>query len=325
MKKVLITFLLCSSFGFINAQDDLTLDQNFFEEKANLYQDWLDNIGVGTYMKYRELYVNTDTLFFYLEFLSEDLQYNISAWTEMKMKFEKDSPLKFEEQLYYKYLFMMELRPSQGNIQLYDTYNLEESPLFARIIYYDDKADTVAIEENNPKGQDEKINIAFKPGLEPNARSSVEAFHSGMKEELFDKILDFSRQELIKPNGRGGQSQFYVREKGENLVIEVSDLSKEILVDASNSVLCELANRFGIKCYDITREKLQISFGYQALYDNKARVDISIDGMFASGSGSAVKRGAYKDMELDPRFRTYLELYADQFKIKLEDYLKQNR
>jgi len=317
-------FLLCLSLLPLHAQEDLREDEAFFKKKAEVYQAWLNDMGVGQYLEYRELYANQDTLFFYLEFRSDDLDYNIAAWEKMKKEMEQHTSFKFEEQLYHKFLFMMELKPQQGNIQLYDTYDPYDAPLFEQIIYFDEEGDTVAIESAGSKSQSESIDIDFEVNGSPTARTTTETLLRQKKEVLFREILSYCRKNLIKPNGRGGKSQFVVRERGEKLVIEVSDLSKEILKDANNSWVCDWADFFGWDCIDITREKLQIRFGLLPLYGNKLRIEMQIDGMFASGAGKAVRRGAYKDMELDSRFRTYIELYADQFKINLEDYLTNN-
>lgn len=321
-KSILIIILLTSIFSLALAQsEDLREDIVYFQKQSKLYQTWLEREGIGQHLGVKEIDVKKDQFALFLEFKYQDLDSIINAWEQIKGTFEDKSNLSLEQQLFYKLTLMMELRQSVANILIYDTYDLKEEPLFYRWIKFDSDSGRVIVKSSAPKSEKRYINIPLKPAMGSHSGARLSIDHEGSKKVLFEKIVKYAEKEIIGKECRERYPELKILEDEEVLRFRVQDLCREVLVEESQSLLCQVARRCGFKCNDITREMLVFTITYQPSV-NGARLEIDIDGLFGSGFYSKVERGAYKSMDLDPRFKPYLVEYADDIKRQLKKSLK---
>lgn len=325
MKYIIPFICLFASITTVSGQD-LREDQTFFNKKANSFQAWMDLQGIGKYLKVRELDIKEDQLALYLEFPYQDLDSIISAWDLIKTRTESQSQLSLEEQLFYKFTLFMELRQTRGNIQIYDTYDLREEPLFFRGIYFDSDSGKVLVQSNDPKSQIVYIDL---PGNDVEGANGTRTIvdQPASKAALFDKILAFAENEYEDNNSCSNRDPHVQTLENENhLHFRVKDLCRVILDDYNSSgPVCQLMDFFGFDCDNTTREMLDILISYdQRTGYSGGTLEINITGKFGSGYYSQVARGAYQDMEGDPRFLSYIEDYARTFKLRLQKYLQQH-
>lgn len=319
--KTLFSLFLCLFFlpFAISAQDgDLLPDEAFFNEQADTYQRWLDHTGLGEKLQVREIEVKEEMLTLFLEFPYQEIDSIVRAWERLKMDFDTASPITLEQQLFYKMVSLMEVRQSMAQVVIFDTYDLRKEPLFLRGIYFEDGQ--VKVEESNPKSKIREVQFTPAKLNRDAKKMSVEAFKKKYNREyVYNTIYEFAKQHFERKKCDQRYPEVRLLENDENLHFEVMDLCREVLTDAANPLLCQILQKFGHDCNWVKREKLDLLIVYQEETEG-FRLHVTIDGKYGSGLYSKVDRGAYLSMEID--FDEYLEVYADQFKERLKDSLK---
>jgi hypothetical protein len=319
-KKQLIILIYLAVLAFLPQAhtqiEDLTQDADFFQKQTEVYQRWLDNSGLGAYLNVYDIEVEKDMLSIYLSFPYTDLDSIQNAWLQVKQDFEADAAITLEEQLHYKASFIMELRQSMVNVQVYDTYDLRKEPLFMRAIYVEDGQ--VRVEKSNPKSERETIEL--KPtDLSKSKEESVASFQQRYsKQQVYDCVYRYAEERFKSTQCIERYPQVRLLEEDNNLVFEVSDLCREVLTDEANPTLCGVLQNFGYDCNWVKRELLRFTITHEATTEG-FRLVILIDGKYGSGFYDKVKRGGYIDMEGD--FDEYLEIYARSFKTELRRVL----
>lgn len=303
---------------------NLKSDADFFYLQKRYYQTWLDREGIGAHLQVREMEIGDNQLAVYLEFPYQNLDSMVNAYDQLKATAEQGSPLTFEEQLFYKLALMMEVKQTALNIQIYDTYDLRKEPLFFRGIYFDREAGKVLVQTSDPKSQIEEIYIPVRRagGAGGNQATLDRRFEKG---SLFQQIEAFSRNKYevnyrLNDDCSDRKPQLVLLENEQHLHFRVYDLCLEVLRDETNSIPCQLIDALGFECSDITREFLDFVISYEETLQG-VKLTIKLDGKFGSGFYDQVSRGAYHNMELEPRFKSYIEEYADRFKLELKRYL----
>ena len=306
-----IFFLLFQFLPFIFfAQDlqqveDLRDDQDFFNQQIVIYQKWLDNTGLGTIMKVRELEVEEKQLTLYLESTFTDVAETQSAWVKAKEEFEQENPIKFEQQLFYKLANLMEVSQSIARLALYDTYDPYKKELFFRGIHF--KNGQVQVDELNYKGKIEEIQVTIN-----QKKLSVASFKKTFaKTEVFEKIIAFATPHFQRKTCKDRNPEIQIVENIEVLRFRATDLCREVLTDAANPLLGQILNTFGLDVNWVEREKLDILIAYEEITEG-FKLTITIDGKYGSGLYNKVGRSGYYSMEGD--FDAYLEAYANRFK-----------
>jgi len=278
--------LFCTSV-FAQKSQDLRQDEAFFNQQAKTYQKWLDKAGLSQYFHFRELDVQEKWLDLYLEFDATNLDSIINQWNTTKERFEQNSGLTLEQQLFYKATSLVEVRQGLVSVQLYDTYDLRKTPLFSRAIYFEDGK--VKVEKSDPADKIDKINLS--PSM-----------ISGGKEV---SVTEFRKQVRIL-------------EDQEVLRFEVIDLCKEVLKD-ENPAICNWLQAVGYNCNWAKRELLTFTVTHEDTIEG-IRVTVELDGKIGSGFYANVSRGGYVSMEIDRDKE--LENYADELAIAIRKMLE---
>lgn len=317
MHTPMLLFMVCIPFYLCAQKANLTTDEAFFDAQTSVYQQWLDNAGFGEILSVRELEIEEDNIVLFLEFPTENLDTIYSYWNTIKTKFERDNPITFEEQLFYKMTSIMDVAPEEGAIAIFDTYDLKKEEVFLRGIYFENGK--VAVEYNNPK--DARREVHFAPGkLGIKDKEVNVAFFTQhySKEKVYEKIYSFSKKHFEQKKCEQRYPEVRLLEKDENLHIEVIDLCREVLTDAANPILAQALNWMGGNYNWVKREKLNILITYEEEEDGFT-LHINIDGRYGSGIYSSVGRSGYYSMEIN--FDEYLQDYADQFKEKIRQHI----
>ena len=325
-----IILLVCTIVPFvIIAQENLSADTTFFQDQAQVYQRWLKQSGLGDVLKVHTIELDTagvDTLALYLAFHTDDTDYIINAWEQLKQDFESRSPLTLEQQLFYKMIQLMEIDERQGNVQLYDTYDLSETPCFFVGVQYTDNE--VEVVESICKSEIRDVYIPANnlSELKDPIESTIRTVNLDTKREIFDSILRFARQRF-KINGQQEENEclvksaLRVREKGQVLRFEADNLCRHVLYDESNSLLGTICERLPICNWSsIKRERLYfiITVDDEAS-SNTLKLTCEIDGKY-SDSWFSNSRGSYKSME--GVFDEYFVLFADIFTVELQEWFQ---
>lgn len=303
--------------GLFAQSEDLREDRFFFQQQAALYQDWLNNVGIGEVLTFREMEVKERELNLYLEFPYSDLDSIVTAWKQLKEDFEDGTPFTLEEQLFYKAEVLMEVGQHLLTVQLYNTYDLRYEPLFSRVIYFED--DQLQVETNDPKSKPRDISYSFQ--TDGKHTCSLEDFRrSYSREEVYDCIYEFAQQRFGQTDCEDRSPGVIPLENAVSLRFEVEDLCREVVPQMSRGGWCNFFRKIGVSdCNWTPRELLTFTFKYQET-PNGFFLALIVDGKIGSGYYSNVSRGGYHSIETD--YDDDMERYADRITQEIRDHLE---
>ncbi len=315
-RLILLFACLIGTAGLsLSAQDGLLVDEDYFQQQAEVYQRWLEHSGISPYLKVREIDVLENQLAIYLEFPSSEIDSVVNTYEQLKGAFEANSAVSLEQRLLYKAVSIMSVPDTALSVQLYDTYDLREEPLFMRAIYFENGR--VRVLSSNPRSEIEFLPISVED-LSEGVRPSIDSFRVQFsRERVFGCIVQYARERYETPNCPERDPQVKVLPDEEVLRFEVTDLCQEVL-EEGNPRICRWLRRFGYECNWIKREKLLFEISYLPQSEGFQLI-LQIDGMVGSGFYSEVGRKGYLSMEID--FDEELEAYANQFRAALKQTL----
>ncbi len=317
MLRFLLTcvFFLCLSLPYCWTQGtDLTQDKAYFESQREAYQEWLNRSGFGDHLQVHDLSVEPDELALYLKMPYEDVDSIMNAWKSLKVGFERSSIFKLEEQLFYKMIHLMDIDQTEGNIQLYNTYDLAEEPVFFRGIYFDQ--DSVAVAENNPRSKIREMVF----DREDFAGQGADGRFSAKKQaaEVFDLIYNHAARKYQNRNCPDRAPTIERLHESERLLrFEVYNLCQEVIT--GQGFLCPLLKKMGLKCNFAKRELLRFTISYIET-PTGFQLQLILDGKFGSALFQNARRSGYISMEED--FDEELERYADLFIQEIREKIK---
>ncbi len=301
------------------AQENLTADTEFFKQKSQDYQRWMDQNGLGRYLKVQDLRVEPELVRLYLGFHSHNIDSIVGIWHQMKAAHESSPGLTFEESLLSRMASLMGLGEDEAVIEIYDTYDMVKEPLFFRGIYFD--KNRIQVEENNPKGEKNRYISVNPSDIKTNKKSEKIALTKKYtKEYVFEQIMQFARQKYSKSPCDERKPAIHPKLHEDHLRFEVSDLCREVVKDAENPTICRWLRTLGLSddCNWTTRELLSFNFVYLPTTDGFT-LHLVLDGRVGSGYYKTIKRSGYMDMDLD--FKEELEEYADQISLEIKKFL----
>ncbi len=309
-KNIFLIFLLFSVTTLSFSQtDDFTKDSIFFNNQAKRYQTWLNHSGIGKKLQVKGIDLQAQKISLYLSFPFNDTDSVTMAWRQLKREFERESPVKIEEKLFYQMVHMMGINQDMGNIQLYDVYDLRLEPCFFQGIYFESEAVKIDSFKCRSKSSEIKFEASDFTDMKRSARGEV--FKIMSKKEAFDRIYSFANNYFSTKICKQNKPRIRLLESKRYLRFEVIDLCRIVLTDESQPTLCRILRTFGHNCDWVKREMLNFTFTYETI-DDGFLLTCNIEGKYGSGHYDTVKRGGYIDMEID--FDEYLEAYAEEFK-----------
>lgn len=310
-------------------------DLPFFQKKAELFQRWLDNNGLGQALKVDHVRIkptdNTE-LELIMTMNTTGLDTAVSMWAQLKKSF--DSPAdSLEAYLYRMFEHTMEIPAERGNIQIYvKDFRGEYTPCFYVWIWKDKGKLITQLNLDSCKSQ--FISVPLKPIPIKNTNKSKNAKIPKAKvrtvDETFDIIIQYFNQQVIghakykAGSACAGRTPFIERGMTRNettLSFSIQDLCREILNDEDNSLGCRLLKRFfDVKCNDKARERITYTFEYVVAPNGDVILKADIVGKFGNGVFKPRTEG-YMDMETD--FPKKLESYANELYNTLNKLLNQ--
>lgn len=313
-RSISLLFLIPCIHTAFAQPGDLTQDRDFFYQQSRYYQKWLNDSGIGEYLRVKEIEVKQTELSIYLEFTVEKFDSIKLAWDLLKETFEAESPLSLEQQLFYKAANLMDIRQSLLNVQIYDTYNLSKEPFFFVGIFHNGSEVKVQ-EEIGARSVSEEITL--RPVENTDKERALVSFRQKFTQKfMFEEILKYAENRYGEIACEERYPSVELIEKETILRFEVMDLCKEVLTDETQPTLCATLGALGYDCNWVKREMLIFTITYEEVSDG-VKLTVDIDGRFGSGFYDEVRRAGYIPMDED--YKDYLERYARRFKTDLID------
>jgi hypothetical protein len=320
-QRLFVTLLILPFFLLAQSERPLSEDKAFFKEKRMDYQKWLDSSGIGKVLRTQTVYFpKPEVISLDLVFYTENVDSVAVLWQALKRDFQKqDRGLTLEEELFYKMLYFMEIKPTQGYVQIFDTYNPIKQVCFRRSIAFE--KNKVYVDSAGCKSK--YVEFTVEPNNLSNLRSAskIDFNKKPSKEIVFAKIKTYVEKRFNRKQEENRSPKVdWINETNTELVFRVQDLTKEVLIDETNPWWCSVLTPMCTSCQNCKkRELLDMRIGYSET-PTGYRISLNIDAKFASGWYNEVKRGGYKNMELD--YKRYVEEYATRFKKDLFEELK---
>lgn len=308
---VCIAFLCCLQ---VNAQPvDLSQHQNFFQQQSQVYQNWLEKLGLTQAFSVKEVQVFEAGMMLNLQFVSSHPDTLTQVWESVKVAFEKESLVTLEEALFLKVLRLMDLRSDQAAVQISNDYTGLRTEYYIRI-YTEDGM--LKVDKNLSKGFFELIQLDL---MTPERRANESELKRLSKTQVHGLIKTF-----IDEKFKGKQSCPKVKPSidafsslNDKLLINVSGLCREVLSEEEDKIFCAILNRLKLDCSSVEREALHFEFYFD---EDSKKLYCQLDGKYSNDY--LLFQGKVRDM--DDKFEDFLITYGENFLKALKKWIEEN-
>ncbi|NRB53738.1 MAG: hypothetical protein HRU41_39165 [Saprospiraceae bacterium] len=297
-------------------EGDFTKDLSYFQAQAQVYQDWLDRSGFGAILEVHDLEVKPQEVALYLRTPFQDVDSIMNAWNLLKETYEADAALSLEEHLFYKMIHLMEIDQTKGNVQLYNTYDLNQEPVFFRGIYFEN--DQVKVAEDNPRSKIRDIAFDKEDIRIPRAKENINGSYNS--NAVFDLIYRYAEAKYQNRDCPDRKPVIEKLEKNKRVLrFEVYNLCQEVI--QGQGFICPMLRKMGLNCNFAKRELLRFTITYTET-PSGFQLQLILDGKFGSALFEKASRRGYISMEED--FDDELDRYADIFVQELGEQITGN-
>lgn len=329
--KIWKTLILVSllSAPSLQAQEgiDLRERETFFESQQAVYQEWLDQTGMGKVLKVEALGVKDTQVDLYLSLPNPNViqkgedraGYFFANYRNIRQQFNRQNSLSLEQQLFLKMLHIMELEPSQATVQLYDTYDVTEDVLGFYGVYYEE--DEIKVDSSGYMGT--RHGVAVYVHLDEAAECDLQLPKKHKPQQVFACIKHFFT-ERVRQQTNQASCQDYAKKviafpiSENSFQVSLKPVCKEVLKNQNNPVICDWLQRLGFNCNTIKSEWLTYTFtispeasGYQ--------LDCYIDGKCKAPEVFGGTQ--YKEIDHDTSSTKILQQYGDELLMALRAHL----
>lgn len=331
MKRIFL--LLVFVPNLLLAQYDFKENMDFFQAKSAEYQKMIETKGLGELLKVDKVQFkqgkngNIDYSELEMILLVKAFERDTASqmWNQMKMAFDSVSTDSLESFLFDMFIHKMEIPDSQGNIQIYfrNHFGVRPSSFYILIWSEDGVIKSEAKLDIKSKSKEFELVIDTKKiasygrgKINKVSTSKVKSHH-----EVFNEILRFVKEtklehpkykyELLDRVPRIESDSFRTETM---LKFTLANLGKEVLTDQSRYFWEKWVN-----LNSTAMERLTFRFEVNFLNNNSFSLKCNIDGKYGSGLFKPRVNG-YMNMEVD--FDDFFNLYKDNFKIALKNYLE---
>ncbi|AEE52510.1 hypothetical protein [Haliscomenobacter hydrossis] len=303
--------------------EDLSEDMPFFQQKAQEYQNWLENKSLSEALQVDHVQFKTfkDTgkkdyteLELILVLRTHDLDSAVGKWNSLKKSF--DSPAdSLEAFLYRSFIHKMEINPAKGNIQIYiQDADRQYIPCFYIWIWWKNGRIVSQKQIQACKTKSFEVLIPAYRVSNVGRGQTAKVAQSQIKspQRVFNLISSYIKSNLLQApryqdilNDRKPIIEDSLRE-GNHYTFIVANLGKEVLSDQTRSFWEKWV---GINT--IAMERLCFQFDYSPNPDGSFNLKCTIDGKYGSGIFKP-RKSAY--MNMDDDFDDFFELYKNKFR-----------
>lgn len=294
-----------------NSNDKILIDP------ADIYQAWLERSELDRVLRVEEVSNSApDETYLKLGFVTKDYSRVMVEWEELKRAYAEQSPLPFEEKLFYRAVHLLGVEEEQLILIIQDIYDEWEEPCFIRTIKLAGGA--INNEATNCLSKIRDIEVSSEELNKVERLSVTEISTEQSRRALYDHIISFAKKKYSSTDCDARNPEVKVTQNNHLLRFKVTDLCKEVLIHEENPTVCQVLKRFGYDCNWIKRELLSFTI-IQQKTNTGYRLYCELEGKYGSGIYQEVKDAGYIDMEAD--FDSYLEDYADRFVVELKAHL----
>ncbi|MDX2133477.1 MAG: hypothetical protein SFV52_01745 [Saprospiraceae bacterium] len=322
LQHLLPFFLLLPGAIIAQTAEPLGADIPFFQRQANVYQQWLEQSGLGAALRVEQVEVRADTQFIlYLGFYTEDPDTALARWEQLRVDLRAlDTGDSLEKALFDRMTYLMSVPPKQGEIRLFNTYDRSQTPCFARRIHLQDGRLRTAAKFC--KSEERKITVNACNIKKDGRPMSAKAFQKQFaKDSVFQRLIPYLTQKYTRSRCDGRNPTIIFHNTSDELHFEVRDLCKEILTDEENPWWCEaLGYLSGSNVNCIKRERLVGHITYEKDPSGTGFVlKTKIDGAFGSGWYDKPRDNGYHDIQA--QYPGDLRRYADKLNEDIRQFL----
>lgn len=321
----LLLLLACCTMAALPAQtpDSLGRYADFFQRQSAEYQRWLQASGLGSTLRVVTTEVRGDSLvILYLGFYTEDTDSVFALWGRARADFaQTGAGASLERTLFHKMTWYLEVNPQQGQVRLFDTYDLDKTPCFKMRIFA--RHDSIVVRDGRCRNEERTIHLRAADLPRAGKKMNVTAFKKRYtKQYVYGKLTPYLRQRYERQACDNRRPTFTLHGASEELHFVVTDLCREVLYDETNPWWCEVLKSWACEsCKNcIKRERLDVHIYYEETGEG-FRLKTDIAAGYGSGWYDKPRDNGYHNLELD--YPAYLKTYADKLADELYRFLMQ--
>jgi hypothetical protein len=321
MKKIsLITLVVLPTLLLAQWTKSFKNDKNTFTEKSIEYDKWLKSAGMGHILYVKRVRTADSTLSLDLGFSpTTDGDSALTLWDGLKTAFEKqDRGMAFEDALFRKMLYFMEIEPQQGYVQVFNSF--EKDACFSRSIKYENRK--VFVKNGNCRSTPKPFMVDTKDLTNMRTIKKGDFNKKATKEMVFERIKKYVEARYANNKCEIGTRKPSLEwpQSVDNLRFIVTDLCQEVIPEEPNPWWCRVLEPACTSCSNCRkREMLDVYINYTET-PTGYQINMEVYAKFGSGWYKDVPRGAYKNMEID--YKDRIDQYAGKFRDELIQELK---
>lgn len=217
-------------------------DGNGSAQSEHAYQDWLDQTGLGAYLKVQEVGIENDRTNLYLAIPFERVDSVAAVWRKLQETYFARTFQSLPEALFENMLRIFGLSAESSTVQLYDTYDLTRPVLFFTGIYADEEQ--IKIDSSNVKGL--PINLGNLK-IEIESFATTEAIYALDRPSTFISYLEQFMEAYIGAANCFNPTWHLVTGKGKTSLYKISPECLSSFLD-SHPDYCTALERVGANC-----------------------------------------------------------------------------
>lgn len=309
-----VLFLLTCLQAGAQPADDLRSHEDFFQQQSQPYQSWLKQTGLDQALTVYEVQVFEQGVLLNLQFTSPHPDTVAASWFAAKAAFEADNLLTLEEALFLKLLRLFDLQSTQAFLQIRSDYRGLLTEYYVKVYTEDGQLKT---DQNFSKGYFDKIEISLSADAAPVSERELSAA-TRSKKEIYQLVQQFVEVQYPAkadcPEGEPVIDAFF--SLNDKLLVSVSGLCREVLVEQDELLFCKVLRRLRQDCSSVKRETLHFEFDFD---EKSRRLYCQLDGKYSNDY--LLFHGKVQDM--DDEFESFLQDYGDNFLKTLKTWIEQ--
>ena len=280
------------------------------ESKLKNYNLWLNDSNIGQVLSTHVISTTPYEVSLYLKFNYSDSDSATIAWKSLKENFFEVYKYDLEKALFYSMVNILEVDPSKASLQIYDNYNLDQTPcLFVGIRYLND---SIQVDNTFCKAG---VDLDFVYNSVISNSKSINLSEKIDRNDVYNYIESLlnSKYETLET-----QIEALNLSTDDQWVFNIKYLRGEIFSDVEKSWISFVLNYFFDSDFDDRpQELLTFKFKYLSV-DNGFKLLIELNGKFAAGMFN-VREDGFENME--PEFKYYVDKYLCGFRKDLANLI----
>lgn len=287
--KILFFLFLTINFFSFSQNNNFSRDSTFINYKITEFNSWLVESNLSNLIKIKNVEISEETIK-----LNISIE-RLSEWKSIRLEYDSLYNVNFGNFIFSKIAFLLEVPAEALLLNITSTSNDIDDEVDVDIRYLNGR---IQVTEPITIRGGEIINIKLV-NLACLAKDNFQSTTDNIKLKIKDFLVKYYSDKGIV----FGKANCRIMDDENQIIAEVSNISREILYDC------------GLSCY-FEMIRINITINKNA---DMVELNYNFQGKYGSGIFVAPRKFDYKDMELC--YKPYLDEYQNKFKSEIRKLL----